>query len=134
VTTLPISRRDAFTGFSAAAILAGMTVPVIAEPAAGADADLIRLCAEHAANMDAYNRDCSDLEPEDNALWAAYERTRDAISKAVPQTVEGMMAKARAAKAEAREPTGGENPQGCPAADWAWDLVNDLLRLNGRGA
>jgi hypothetical protein len=42
-----------------------------------------------------------------------------------------MVAKARAAKAEARNSNGTESPSNCPAENWAWDLVNDLLRLEG---
>jgi hypothetical protein len=42
-----------------------------------------------------------------------------------------MLAKARAAKAEARTLNGGEMPEGSIGADWAWDLMNDLLRLGG---
>jgi hypothetical protein len=34
MSTLPVSRRDAFTGFSAAAILAGLTTPVFSNPTA----------------------------------------------------------------------------------------------------
>jgi hypothetical protein len=26
---------------------------------------------------------------------------------------------------------GTENPDGSPAENWAWDLVNDILRLEG---
>lgn len=95
---------------------------------ASSDASLIALCAEHGANRDAINF-ADELPDEwDHPLWAAYDRTRDGIGAAQPQTMEGVLAKARAAKAEA----GGDNyPEGSPAADWAWDIVNDLLRLHG---
>jgi len=103
----------------------------VAEPALDhLDADLIRLCAQHAVNREVYNRNGIQLDPKDDPLFAAYARTRDAISAAKPTTLEGMLAKARAAKAEAREPYGSEEPAHCPAADWAWDLVGDLLRLH----
>jgi len=95
------------------------------------DADLIRLCAQHAVNREVYDRAGGSLDPEDDPLFTSYARTRDAISAAKPTTLEGMLAKARAAKAEAREPDGKEEPAHCPAADWAWDLVGDLLRLHG---
>lgn len=58
----------------------------------------------------------------------AYQRTRNAIADAEPQTIEGMLAKARAAKGEATDQAGVERPESGPAAGWAWDLVNDLLR------
>jgi hypothetical protein len=115
-------------------LTASISLPMAASAqpitAASPDADLIRFCAEHVVNMDAFNRDRSDLDAEDNPLWAAYERTRDAIHEARPQTIEGMLAKARAAKVEALMPDGRENPSNCPAETWAWDLLNDLLRLN----
>ncbi len=95
---------------------------------AGDDAELIRVCAEHAHNLAVYNND-GDPGPMDapDPLWDRYEATRNAISEAKPSTLEGMLAKARAAKAEAGRPDGSENPDGTPAARWAWDLVNDLL-------
>jgi len=98
------------------------------------DAELIRLCEEHVVNINAYNEDPSDLDAEDNPLWHAYERTRDAIGEAKPQTFKGMLAKARAAKAEALNLDGSEKPEHTQAAYWAWDLVNDLVRLNGGAA
>jgi hypothetical protein len=58
----------------------------------------------------------------------------DAISNAQPSTLEGLQAKACAAKAEARTPDGSEHPDGSIAAHWSWDLVNDLLRLTGGAA
>ena len=91
------------------------------------DAELIAVCAEHVINHATYNLDGGRRELDGDPLWAAYERTRDAITEAVPRTLDGMLAKARAAKAEATQPDGTENPENCPAARWAWDLVNDLL-------
>jgi hypothetical protein len=95
------------------------------------DAELIRVCAEHLVNWDAYNAYDGNLEPRDNPLWHAYERTFDAIESAEPQTIDGIIAKARAAKAEAQQPDGDEDPGFGEGAEWAWDLVNDLLRING---
>jgi hypothetical protein len=93
------------------------------------DADLIRLCEAHPAIIRRAEED-STYE-DDCPLWLAYERSRDAIGAAVPVTLAGMVAKARAAKAEARNSNGTESPSNCPAENWAWDLVNDLLRLEG---
>ena len=126
------TRRAVLAGAGAVAALPGVAAPAGAAP--GPDAALIRLCAEHVANMDAYNASPGILELEDDPLWAAYEETRNAIRDARPQTMAGMLAKARAAKAEARRSDGTEEPEGCPAADWAFDLVNDLLRLHGAAA
>jgi hypothetical protein len=91
------------------------------------EVELIRLCGEHIANHAAYNADCSGLEPGDNPLWHAYLRTYRAIRDAVPQTLVGIVAKARATKAEATNPDGTVEPE--DATDWAWDLVEDLIRL-----
>jgi hypothetical protein len=94
-----------------------------------ADADLIRICAEHAGHIAAVNEHGSG--EDDCPLWLAYARSRDAIRAAVPLTVAGMVAKASAAKAEAACQDGIERYENCPAGDMAWDLVNDLLRLSG---
>jgi hypothetical protein len=95
------------------------------------DAELIRLCAEHPARIAAANDHGSGLD--DCPLWLAYERSRDAICNAKPQTMAGMIAKAKAAKAEATDFNGEEmiHGSGTMGETWAWDLVNDLLRLEG---
>ena len=69
------------------------------------------------------------MDAKHNPLWAAYEQTRDAIHEAEPQSIQGMLAKARAAKIEAGP---RDDPDDGVAIRWAWDLVNDLLRLYGR--
>lgn len=91
------------------------------------DGALISACAEHVANVEAYHGD--DGEVACDPLWLAYAQTRDTITDAKPQTMAGVLAKARAAKAEAMTLAGREDPQNGPAAGWAWDLVGDLLRL-----
>ena len=93
------------------------------------DAELIRICAEHIANRTAANADESNLEPEDNPLWRAYCRTWDAIEAAKPQTMGGVLAKARAAAEEGSVLDEDGLPSDPKAAAWAWHLVNDLLRL-----
>ena len=94
------------------------------------DAELIRICAEHIVNRDAYNNNptCGALPYEEDPLWLAYERTLIAVSEAEPKTLAGLAAKARATKAEATHPDGTEAPE--DEIDWAWDLVNDLIRLD----
>ncbi len=52
-------------------------------------------------------------------LWAAYEASRNFIGNAKPCALEGVLAKARAAKAEA----------GSMGEVWAWDIVDDLLAV-----
>jgi hypothetical protein len=130
------SRRGILGGVAA---LAAPSIPTLAAEGVSSthllpgrrpspDAELIRICEGHAAFTEELQH-CNCLE--DCAHWRAYERSRDAIHDAVPMTLAGMAAKARAAKIEARAADGTENPEGSPAETWAWDLVNDLLRLEG---
>uniref|UniRef100_UPI0005C143E2 hypothetical protein n=1 Tax=Muricoccus aerilatus TaxID=452982 RepID=UPI0005C143E2 len=68
------------------------------------DADLIRLCDAHPTLL-------AELKAKGTGRdycprWQAYERNRDAISAAVPMTMAGIIAKALAAKAEARDSDG----------------------------
>ena len=123
------TRRSLLGG---AAALAAAPVALAVQVPDHPDADLVRLCADHAANMHAYNRDGGLGEIDDpDPLWDAYARTRDAITDARPRTLVGLQAKARAAKAEAMSSRldGTEMPEGTPAEGWAWDLVNDLLAI-----
>jgi hypothetical protein len=78
------------------------------------------------------NNDPRDSDDDPN--WPPYERSLRAISAAKPTTMEGVLAKARAAKAEARQPGGHEEPAGTRAEEWAWDLANDLLAIGGKVA
>ncbi|TPG41933.1 hypothetical protein EAH89_28210 [Roseomonas nepalensis] len=94
------------------------------------DAELIRICAEHPARLQAVNH--GSEEGEDGPIWQAYAQSRDAIHAAVPVTLAGVVAKARAAKAEALNADGTESPNDTPAGTWAWELLNDLLRLEGQ--
>lgn len=129
--TTTLNRRGlASAGAALLALAGGGAVAKAAMP--NPDAALIQACAEHIVNLNTYNRDGGYLECEDDPLWAAYVRTRDAVACAEPQTLEGMTAKAHAAKAEAQCPGGVECPGNGPAARWAWHLVNDLLRMTGR--
>ncbi|TPG39910.1 hypothetical protein EAH89_29015 [Roseomonas nepalensis] len=109
------------------------TLPHAVAPAmiGNPDHDLIRRCAEHLACLEAVK--ASPDEEEDGPAWCAYESNRDAISAAQPQTLAGLIAKARAAKLEATFWDSFENIHDTMAEPWAWDLVNALLRLAGEG-
>ncbi|WP_431280937.1 hypothetical protein ACQW02_16130 [Humitalea sp. 24SJ18S-53] len=98
------------------------------------DAELIGVCAGFGPARHAYNThaDDGDEHPEVQRLWAAYRQSVDAIDDAKPQTMAGILAIARAAKVEARAPDGSDLPENGPAAAWAWNIVNDLLRLYGQ--
>lgn len=129
------SRRLLLTGATALASIAASMSASAAPAAVGPspDAALIALCAAHPALIDAYNT-CDGPSEAEEAAWDAYAASRDAIDDARPVTLAGMRAKALAAKAEARGPDGSESPGNGPAENWAWDLVNDLLRLTGGAA
>ena len=95
------------------------------------DGELIALCERHAIKRDNYNRSGGKLAYEKDPLWSAYVATCDAIAAARPKTLAGVVAKARAAKAEAVGADGEEDPHATIGMHWAWDLVNDLIRLAG---
>ena len=99
-------------------------------PGPSPDADLIALCEAHPALIGATNEDDGDLD-DSNPVWAAYYASRDAISAAKPQTLDGMRAKALVAKLEARAPDGSDMHEGTAAGILAWELLNDLLLLTG---
>lgn len=120
-------RRDFLTTTAALAATTVLLPPSAKAEAPHPDAELLRICAQHIVNLRAFNASTVDAEEDDDPLWTAYTRTRDAIGGAKPCTLDGMLAKARAAKAEARSPAGIDDPEGTPGEQWAWDLVNDLL-------
>ncbi len=93
------------------------------------DRALIALCDEHIANWQALNA-CS-LDSDESPHYVAYLATYEAISQARPMTLAGLVAKAQAARREATGPTGGDESGG---RVWAWNLVNDLIRIGGHAA
>ena len=112
----PIATRRSVLAFTPLAALAAV-MPTATLGALGADQAIVALCNQHLANRDAFNaspQDAGDGNPE----WNAYRATDRAISEAKPMTLSGLAAKARAAKVDDEE-------------KWAWDLVNDLIRLGG---
>jgi hypothetical protein len=134
VTHDTTTRRGLLAGFAAAPV-AALPPPT---PAPDADAELIRLCDQHIANVRAYNRDGGTgdgIGGDDDPLWQACEQTEAAIDVLPPQTIAGVVAKAKVARAEAREgsPEGGQLWDGGAAVPWARDVVNDLLRLFAEG-
>lgn len=121
-----MNRRHLLTAAAASVTLPGVTMADGAGQSASPDADLVRLCAEHIVNRDAFNASSCDAD-DDEPLWVAYCRTKRAITASQPQTLDGLRAKALAAKTEATLPNGTEDPEGTPAATWAWSIVNDLV-------
>ena len=114
-----------------------IAVPPAAQPAVfplgeqrqmAADQDLVQLCGQHTANKSAL--DACPLDADESPHWPPYSATSEAISAARPNTFAELAAKARAAKREALTPSGQEDTRNGSALDWAWDLVNDLIRLD----
>ncbi|WP_431284950.1 hypothetical protein ACQW02_09090 [Humitalea sp. 24SJ18S-53] len=125
-TRTQTTRRGALAAlaFASVGVAPGLATPVT-------DADILRICARHAVTLSAYQRDGGKLEAEECPLWAAYQESIDAIDAARPQSMTGILAIARAAKLEALGLGDDEDPANCPAADWGWKIVNDLIRLAG---
>ena len=95
------------------------------------DAELIRVCEEHLFNLITYNRTPNKSDDYENCpLWAAYCRTYDFICAAEPQTMQGILAKARIARLEGISDCDPDS-FGFTCHAWAWDLLFDLLRVNG---
>jgi hypothetical protein len=74
------------------------------------------------------------VDLDEDPLWAAYMETHDAIGATPAQTLDGIMAKARVAKAEGyASPAWADRcPESGPAVSFSWDVVRDLLRLGGQ--
>lgn len=107
------------------------TIPVKTPRQMMANQDLTQLCARHIAHRQGLL--ACPLDPAESPHWAFYTATHDAISTSRPATLADLAAKARAAKHEAMTLGGREDVHSGSALDWAWDLVNDLVRL-GEGA
>lgn len=108
------------------------TVPTEAPTRTVANHDLAQLCARHIAHRQALL--ACPQDPEESPHWSLYAVTHDAISMARPATLSELAAKARAAKHEALTAGGHEDIRNGSAVDWAWDLVNDLVRLDDAAA
>jgi hypothetical protein len=96
------------------------------------DADLIAWCQAFPAarvRCNAYHGDLDPGVPE----WDDYIGLSDRIGETDPKAWEGWRAKALAAKAEATMRGGVEHPECTSSSEWAWDLMNDALRLGAGG-
>lgn len=107
-------------------------VPAEAPTRMEANQDLAQLCVQHIAHRQALL--ACPQDPEDSPHWALFSATHDAIAMARPTTLAELAAKARAAKHEAMTANGREDVRSGSAVDWAWDLVNDLIRLGNAAA
>lgn len=124
-----LSRRGLLTASSAAGLFAQEgEKPSMHSP----DADLIRLCTEHANNLRAWLRNGGALEPEECPWFRAYLLSREAITASRPQSLAGLVEMARAAMIEATELNGAADPEGTRAENWSWNVVQGLLHLEGR--
>ncbi len=96
------------------------------------DAKLITACERHPAVLETWNADLQSINDEamqagEGPAGVAHDASRDLIAAAEPQTMAGMLAKARAALAEDDPGTDFASD----AHEWAWDVMMDLLRLAG---
>jgi hypothetical protein len=116
------TRRNLFAAASALP-LAGMAMPP------NPDAALIGACDEHRRLHGILNRQRDPRDCDEMPEWGPYMAACAVIEAARATTLAGIVAKASAAKAEAWQPNGQDHSE--VAAEWAWAIVNDLLRLNG---
>jgi hypothetical protein len=94
------------------------------------DAEFIRFCAGHQSKLKAFEADQRDSD--ESPFWPPYNHSLRVINEVEPKTIEGLVAKAYAAKVEAYNHgrDGQEDPEGTHAEGWAWNLINDLIRIN----
>jgi len=108
-------------GRSAAAAITAQTG---ASEGSETDSSLIGLCGAFPALLAAFNDDPRD----DNPFWEPYIAACRAISAMQPNTMAGIVAKARAAVEDGH----GLCPDGDFPSDgmkWAWDVVQALVRM-----
>jgi hypothetical protein len=129
--TIPTpSRRAVLTGSALTIAAAAIGIPAVAHAAgANPDAELIATCGQHIVNRNAYNNYSGGVDDERERLWDAYDETRDFISDTRAQTIDGIVAKIKAAKAEATSLDGDEDWEDGLSNGWAVDCCEDLLRL-----
>ena len=137
-TETPTTRRGLLAASGAIAILGPVGTAAAPASAGHPDAELIRVCAQHIHNVDAYN--ASDeldvlFDGGPTPLWSAYLNTRDFIDATEPLTIAGVLALAKAARHEATANLDGEEDwEGHPGEMWAPRIINALLRLHGEEA
>jgi hypothetical protein len=115
--------RRAFLAAAAALPLA----PVAG--AGGPDAELIAMCAEHIETARRTAASEWPMKPPQCPLVAAYLASLDRIMDARPQTMAGVVALARVAIEEARNPDGSLDFEGCAGGTIAALLMEDLARI-----
>ncbi|WBV44024.1 hypothetical protein [Pseudoroseomonas cervicalis] len=87
------------------------------------DAALIAACIEHVTNLLDHIVDGDDLDT------ASYRRTRDLITAARAQSLNGLIARATAAMIEGANSFYRQGDPGSLALLWSWRLVDDLVRM-----
>lgn len=129
-------RRAGLLALLAAPALPGAAVLAMTAATPAPDGELIALCQRHAALFEAVNSgQATPGSDGDCPVWAAYFAACDAIGDAVPVTMAGVLAKARAVIREETLVNGETDPHGNgPAEAWASDIVRDLVRLSGGAA
>jgi hypothetical protein len=119
-------------GLAAVGTLPTSLTPQVADAAPDPDADLAHWCRVYVTATAAYNADPSD--DDDNPLWEAIQEAEAGIEARPPQTLAGVLAKAKMAIHLAKQEPGDRDDWGSsPAGTWAQEVVLDLARLAGEG-
>jgi hypothetical protein len=119
-------------GLAAAGTSPTSLTPQVAGVAPDPDADLAHWCRAYVAACAAYNTDPGD--DDDNPLWDAIQEAEAEIDARPPQTLAGVVEKARVAiQLVKQEPEDRTDWEGSPAGSWAREVVLDLARLSGEG-
>jgi hypothetical protein len=93
------------------------------------DATLIQLCAAEKAASAAVSNCPPDMDCQDHPAYRAWRAVEKALDQTVPQTIEGLAAKAQAALRRGTAPTGKRNTD--DGAGFAWAIVEDVIRMQG---
>jgi len=109
------------------ALLAAAAVPAAA--AESPEAELVRLCDEYVATLQAYNSDADGPDGDDNPLWRRLSELRDQIHETPATTIEGVIGKARIAEIWATQPDGGLDFSKSFTGDWPEQVIMDLLAI-----
>jgi hypothetical protein len=96
------------------------------------DAELLRVCALCLKLRDAINAAPSEIDGDEHPAWGAYIAAGHRIGELEAQTIDGMVAKARVAMAEATKIDGTELSYDLlPPVSWGWGVMRDVLRVFG---
>jgi len=129
-TSQPTPSRRVFIGAATIGLLAGTPVGALpAAPGRHPDEDLFALSKAFLAAREAFNSADNDLDAEHDPLWHAFEASEDALRAAVPDTLEGLVEKARVLRLDATGSDGTLVFAPVLAPSWAAPILADLTHL-----